>query len=93
MLESFLNPTPKIDLATLLVENALLAQQAEQLFSLNAQCGKLRQLCMQTDQYNLILRGLTSEYLIALVLQHKAYLGQAQFYLDNLSPALVLALD
>lgn len=84
----YVKPEKNIDLETLGIEYAnLLAEIAKHTEAMEA--GSVKEVCLKTDNFLSVIRVLTSEYFIALILQKDGNLGKGRFILRVNAPALL----
>ena len=87
-LSNYVKPEAQIDLETLGIEYAnLLSETNRSSEAMNA--GALTELQLSTDKFITLLRVLTPEYFIALILSPKGNLGKGRFLLRVNAPAVL----
>ncbi len=87
-LSHYMDPESTIDLETLSIEYAnLLAEISRASEAMDA--GHVKEVTLQTDRYVTVLRSLTPEYFMALILSHNGNLGKGRFLLRVNAPALI----
>ena len=87
-LSQYVKPEVEMDLETLGIEYAnLLSETNRSSEAMNA--GALAELQLSTDKYITLIRVLTPEYFIALILSPKGNLGKGRFLLRVNAPAIL----
>ena len=84
----YLKPEAEMDLEVLGIEYANLLSEIKQA-SETMKAGGLKEVSLATDKYVTIMRLLTSEYFIALVMKPDGNQGKGRFLLRVNAPALI----
>jgi len=87
-LTQYVNPEESIELETLGIEYAnLLAEITKHTEAMEA--GTVKEITLQTENYLSIIRVLTSEYFIALIMRKDGNLGKGRFILRVNAPEIL----
>lgn len=88
-IDSFDRGSSTIDLPSLLIEYSGATQQLRQAAAATPQIGALTELTITRVSGTCLLRPLSDEYFLAVVLGPSALVGKARFMMRMLSPSLI----
>ncbi len=87
-ISNYVKPEAGMDLETLGIEYAnLLSEVARSSEAMQA--GRLLEMTLETDRYTTIIRNITDEYFMALIMAPRANLGKGRFILRVSSPSIL----
>ena len=88
-IDSFERGTPRVDVPTLLAEYASAAQQLRRGAAQQPETGRIDELVVNSTNLTAVLRLLTEEYFLAVVMGNAGYVGKARYLMRMRAPSII----
>lgn len=88
-IDSYEAPGATLDVPTMLTEFSSAATQMRRASSLQPDLGRLGELTIETDVFVTILRPLTDDYFLAVMLKPDSLVGKARYMLRCIAPKVL----
>jgi predicted regulator of Ras-like GTPase activity (Roadblock/LC7/MglB family) len=86
-IDQFFRPVDGLDMSMMTVEYANILKEIRKMAEvLNA--GRMEEVAIRTDRYQMLIRALTEDYFVALILQRDGNFGKGRYLLLRDTPAL-----